>query len=246
MLQALSCPEGGSISCSILEVAQAVSDGPSWFDWLVVGAIPLISALASIGVLIFSVRTVKSAERQAERSEAARIKSESDRCENERKQRFNAALAGILAELPRHLEALSGYERSMLEYTASMPLRIRDGQVFPPLQPSAAASIVQVGVAELDATPEESTFLQHVKNVFMWTSGMDASTRRRRLTALPELIVHWNRGGKAARALASGTMEQLAGCKKIDDVRTILARYSAAIGSPVEPEATEDQSDRSM
>lgn len=98
MPETIICPDGARITCAIYEIAD-IMRVPSDFLWLSSVWIPAISALISLGVLLFSVTTSRSAKRQAARSEAARIESEWKRSEDAHADRIRAAFAAIFTSV---------------------------------------------------------------------------------------------------------------------------------------------------
>lgn len=216
-MNASACVGQTPLVCSIYDVARAVQEGPSFFDWLALGVIPLLSALASIGVLIFSVRTARAADTQAERSEEARVTAEQNRLENERRQRLNAALSDFLSELAVNLEEHRVYERSLLR-----------GRLLgdpDPVLPSASPLIVRLGVAKMNVLTTELRFLVDLERAVTPSSDLDSPTFRHRLRLLPDLVAAWARESDRAKARAAEAVRQLANAKDRASVRDIQNWY---------------------
>lgn len=219
MLKVLTCDEGGSVTCALLEISRALNDGPSWFEWLALGFFPMLSAFASVGVLIASLRTARSAERQAEKSEAARRQSDHDRSNNERRQRLNAALVALLNEFPRHLDDLRDWERERALGPKSVDGRISYKSL--PSRPSPSPLLVRIGVAEMDASEDEMDFLSALRSAVIPPDRIDPAVLRLRLSLTTDLIVRWSRSDSEAKGWALATVRRLSRADDLQKVRAV-------------------------
>ena len=98
MSETIICPDGARITCAIGEIAEIMRI-PSDFLWLSSVWIPSISALISLGVLIFSVATSRSAKKQAGLSEKARVMAEYKRSKELHADRMRVAFGAIFTSI---------------------------------------------------------------------------------------------------------------------------------------------------
>ena len=237
MSQTAICPEGGSITCSILQVAQRLSDGPTDFDILVLLVIPLIAALATLAAVGVSVWVAYRANTKADASEFARVNAESARIENDRIQRFKESLGAFLVEVPEHVAALLKHDRDLMEY----PTLVRLGKassVLPPIKPSNATLMTKIATAELNAIEGEIPFLEALKVVVGRVSSNDAPMKAQSLRFLPSLIVDWMKGSELARSRVMQTLGLFAISTSAMDIDQFVAEYQELKntgGSDVQP-----------
>lgn len=212
----LRCPEGGSVTCSILRVVEELGNDPGAFQWWASIWIPVIAAAASVGVLFFSVITARSAKKQAADSERARKDAEIARSENERQQRFNAALVNLLEALPEFMEGIRVYGRGQrrLEIARRANFTPRDR---PPAFPSSSQVIVRLNAAKLEGNKKDRQMLARVRNVIVAREGVEAAALGRKLALISDMFVTWRHGSGSKKIEILAALLELREAKTVDE-----------------------------
>ncbi|KQN99667.1 hypothetical protein ASF21_12735 [Arthrobacter sp. Leaf234] len=226
MVQILQCDEGGSVTCAILEVARSLQEGPSAFEVLAIGVIPLLAALASIGVLYFSVVTAQQAKEQAQKTERARVQAERDRIEYERQLRFERSVREVLVSLSHHLEQQVAHRRIEKRWRK----RLVEGTVeagTEPDRPFLSSLIVLVGAAKIDGDLEDQEILTGVRAVLSQALRRPMDARIRLMSVLPDVLVRWlvaPQGGEERRKLVR-LLSEVQQCNTAEEVDTVFAVF---------------------
>ncbi|MDQ0735150.1 hypothetical protein [Arthrobacter agilis] len=177
MLKLLTCEDGGPITCAILKVVDEIGRDPGMFQWFASIWIPLVSAAASVAVLVYAVRTARSAEDQAEKSEKARIKAEKDRSAAEHADRLRRAFAAIFA--------------SVGELGEDLVLQSVNGKRTP--LPTDFRVLGDIAAARLESNShEERRLLDRLRKFVIETRDMPRSVRGLVLLEMWRLVINWS------------------------------------------------------
>lgn len=148
----LPCPPGDPISCAILEIAAAVSAGPSTFTVWATLVVPSIAAVASTAVAVVSARIAHGAKKTANESEQKRELAEQDRTRREHQQRLDAAIKEMFIGIANHIRALEEYDKVIRDWQMFYIQRANSGQPNPhPTKPSDSEVLALVASARLEA-----------------------------------------------------------------------------------------------
>lgn len=210
----LRCPEGGSVTCSILKIVDEIGRAPGDFQWWASIWVPAIAAAASVGVLIFSLITARSAKKQAEDSEEARKAAERARSENERQQRFNAGLVNLLDALPEFMEGIRAYNRGQRQIERALHAN-RTPRGRPPAFPSTSQVIVRVNAAKLEGNRDDRRMLSRVRNVILVRAGVEPLALTKKLAIISDMFVVWRHGSESKKS------EILAALLELKDAKTV-------------------------
>ena len=179
MQRILQCPEGGPITCSIQELIDEVGTNPGIFQWSADIAIPLVAALASIGVLVWSVKTARSARDQAKETELARLNAEIKRSNVEHEGAMRKAYAAIF----KSISVLSA----------------RLGEAAPPnaffiiSDRSDFDVLADIAAARLEArTPDEISLIDRIRQLILETRDMHRPLRSWVVTEVWHLVILWH------------------------------------------------------
>ena len=187
---------------------------PSSFEWWARIIIPSLSALASLGVLVFSVRTANRARTEAERSEKARVEEKANQVEDARRRRFTTRLSEILDGIPELLDKLQR-ERSHLQETGSRNERV-----------TTYALIVRVIAAMLEADKDESNMLQHFRALLIASENhQDPWVQSVAITVGADLLVAWVQEPTEGRGALVKAMASAAAAKTTEELRRIRRTY---------------------
>lgn len=196
------CRPGDSATCAILEVARAISAGPSSFAVWSTLIVPVFAAFASTLVAVVSVYIANRARKIAEASETARITAETQRVTREQQQRLDTAIrdlfvgiAGMIRELEEHEKALRIWERTLEAKPFNRaPEEIRPGA------PSDLSLLALVAAARLEsASEDEREMLDAVTDFVTNLRSNDPGFRMTRLSRLWKLVVEWRHAPDADR-----------------------------------------------
>lgn len=146
------CPSGDPTICAILEVAGALSAGPSAFTVWATLIVPSVAAAASTAVAIVSARIAHGARRTAEESELKRARAEDERARREKQHRLDTAIREMFVGIANHIRALEEYEKVLSDWRAFYIQRAHSGQSNPhPTKPSDSEVLALVASARLEA-----------------------------------------------------------------------------------------------
>ncbi|MFJ7748689.1 hypothetical protein ACIQXM_01885 [Arthrobacter sp. NPDC097144] len=156
-----------------------MSTNPGIFQWSADIAIPLVAALASIGVLVWSVKTARSARDQAEATEQARLDAEAERSNVEHEGAMRKAYAAIF----KSISVLSA----------------RLGEAAPPnalfiiSDRSDFDVLADIAVARLEArTPDEVRLIDRIRKLILETRDMFRPLRGWVVTEVWHLVILWH------------------------------------------------------
>lgn len=194
----ITCPEGGSVTCSILRIVDELGRSPDNFQWWASIWIPAAAAVAAVAVLLLSVWTANSARRQAKASEAARVAEASHRIEDDRKRRFISRIADIFETLPDVL---------------------RDVQMS--VAPATVPLIVRISAAALEADPAELALLKRFRSLAL-LSEKDPGLQASILSAGSDLLVEWIHASPPNRMKLFALMKELDAAESEEEVTRLL------------------------
>lgn len=191
----LTCPQGDSVTCAILEVAKAFSSGPSAFAVWATLIIPLFAALASTAVAIVSVTIAKKARDIAEASEAARVSAEDTRVVREQQQRLDVAIRDLFVAIANLIRDLEQYDSDMHHWMRNWSNGARKAQL-----PSDAGLLAHVAAARLEASTEsERLMLDELSRAVLALRNQTTSVRRAWLENSWSLVVKWRHASEVER-----------------------------------------------
>lgn len=217
------CPQSGRLSCTIGEVAEAISAGPSWFEWLALVGVPLLTAVATFLAVYISLKVAREAKRQAEYSEHARMSSELDRREEERQRRFGDSLARFLDLIPDFVLKLDEHRVQM-----QAAARVVGGSVPPPRAPFVGILVGAINAAKLEGNAEDVKMLDLVREVVVAVDGVAPLARMQKLLAISHLLVVWHRGDDEQHKEVSETLAELIRKTTLDEVKEVMNRRIGA------------------
>lgn len=209
MHRVLTCPEGGSITCSILNLVEEIGKEPGGFEWWADIFIPLLAAVASIGVLVFSVMTANSSRKQAGETERARVDAEEARVQKEHAEMMRRVFAAIftaISELSTKLFSQAQEDR---------PDERTDTRV-----------LAEIAVARLEAeTPEEIRLIDRIRQFILESRGMDPIVRAWMVSEVWHLVILWHENDEQyRRSTVFPRFDELARVRKFSDVPAWVQR----------------------
>jgi hypothetical protein len=211
-----SCTPGDSVTCAILEVARAFSDGPSTFTVIATLVVPIFAALASTAVAVVSVVIANRAKTLAEASEIARVAAETDRVDREYEGRMHTAFIevfGALARLANDLQqhaALLEHAKNQSQYVTADDLA-RD--------PSDIRLVAQIASTRLLARhTDEIKLLDKISELTLESRSKARRVRSLVLAEVWPLVILWQNASAPERTKLLARFEELRGIESEDAV----------------------------
>lgn len=198
----LTCPEGGSVTCSILRVVEELGSDPGTFQWWASIIIPALSALASVLVLVFSVFTAFSAKEQARKTELARTAAETARSDAAHEEQLRRAFAGIFKAVG---EASADWKREAYGPHASPYL-------------SDIHLLGEIAAARLIAkSPEEIRLVDRIRQLVLEIRKKTPEVRSAILAETWRLVISWSGGDRDWREVVFTRFDEIAAMNTLDD-----------------------------
>lgn len=188
----IPCPPGDPTICAILEVAEALSAGPSTFTVWATLIVPSLAAVASTAVAVVSARIAHGAKKTADASEVKRALAERDRARREHQQRLDAAIKEMFIGIANHIRALEEYDKVRSEWRGSAALAVHRGEPKPPpARPSDSEVLALVASARLEAESKaDRDMLVDVHNAVVGARRLDVETQATVLKTQWNIVVN--------------------------------------------------------
>lgn len=222
-----SCAAGDSVTCAILEVARAFSDGPSTFTVIATLVVPIFAALASTAIAVVSVVIANRAKGLAEASETARVKAETGRVEREYEGRMHAAfievfgaIAGLADDLQQQA-AFWQYAKNLNQYLAAQD-RPRD--------PSDLRLLAEIASARLLAkNADEIELLNRIRELTLESRLKEPDVRSVVLAEVWPIVILWQNATGSERTKLLARFEELRGIESTETVPSWIAPDSLPV-----------------
>jgi hypothetical protein len=205
---------GDSVTCAILEVARAFSDGPSAFTVIATLVVPIFAALASTAVAVVSVVIANRAKGLAEASEAARVKAETERVDREYEGRMHAAFIEVfgaiagLAEDLQHQASIWQYAKNLNQYFVA-----RDR----PKDASDMRLLAEIASARLLArNADEIQLLNKMRELTLQSRRKEPRVRAAVLSEVWPIVILWQNADGPERTELLARFEELRGIESAD------------------------------
>jgi hypothetical protein len=222
-----SCAPGDSVTCAILEVARAFSDGPSAFTVIATLVVPIFAALASTAVAVVSVVIANRAKALAEASEAARVTAETERVEREYEGRMHTAFIGVfgaiavLAEDLQQQASIWQYARNLNQYFAPQD-RPKDASDLHLLAEIASTRLLAKNADEID-------LLNNIRELTLQSRPKDLRVRSMVLAEVWPIVILWQNAAAPERTKLLARFEELRGIESEEAVPSWIESDAQAV-----------------
>ncbi|MFF2029536.1 hypothetical protein [Arthrobacter sp. NPDC058192] len=223
----LPCPPGDTVTCAILEVARALSDGPSAFTVWATLIVPIFAAAASTAVAVVSATIAKKARDIASDSEDARVAAESERVDREYEGRMHGAFIevfGAIAGLAGDLQDFASYQEYARTANQYVPVEDR------PRTPSDIKLLAEIASARLLAkNADEIELLNSIRELTLQSRSKELRVRSIVLAEVWPIVILWQNADETKRQELLDRFDELRGIESAEQTPSWVSVGAARV-----------------